>query len=94
MQSHYRRLTDSQWEIMKESLPIQRKRTYDLRDVVDGIFWGLRVGNHGVARRWRNMPENFPPWQSVYYYFRKWKADLTLEKLNWNMNKLERQGVG
>ena len=85
MQSQYQRLTDPQWEIIKEYLPIQRKRTYDLRDVVDGIFWSLRVGN-----QWRNMPEGFPPWQSVSYYFRTWKANETLEKLNWALNKMER----
>ena len=86
MQTQYQRLTGPQWEIIKEYLPVQRKRTYDLRDVVDGIFWGLRVGN-----QWRNMPEVFPPWQSVYYYFRTWKADETLEKLNWSLNKKERK---
>lgn len=86
MQCQYNRLTDPQWEIIKEYLPVQRKRNYDLRDVVDGILWGLRVGN-----QWRNMPEVYPPWQSVYYYFRRWKTDQTLENLNWAMNKLERK---
>ena len=37
------------------------------------------------------MPEGFPPWKSVYYYFRRWKWDQTLENLNWAMNKLERK---
>ena len=77
MQTQYQRLTDPQWEIIKEYLPIQRKRTYDLRDVIDGIFWGLRIGN-----QWRNMPEFFPPWQSIYYYFQTWKANKMLENLN------------
>jgi hypothetical protein len=44
MQTQYERLADidhsrsMQWEIIKEYLPIQRKQTYDLRDVVDVIF--------------------------------------------------------
>ncbi|WP_224996318.1 transposase [Cesiribacter sp. SM1] len=62
--------------MIKEYLPTQRKRSYDLRDVVDGIFRGLRIGN-----QWRNMPNVLPPWQSIYYYFRTWKANDTLEKL-------------
>ena len=37
MQTHYRKLTDLQWEIIKKKLPIQRKRKYDLREIVDGI---------------------------------------------------------
>ncbi len=87
MQTHFQRLTNPQWEAIKKHLSIHRKRTYDLRDIIDGIFWVLRVGN-----QWRNMPQCFPPgetdpasrlWSvSVYYYFSRWKADETLEKLN------------
>ncbi len=85
MQTQYERLTDSQWENIKEYLPIQRKRKYDLRQVVDAIFWILRIGS-----QWRNLPENFPPWRSVYYYFRRWKNDGTLQKLNEGLNQKER----
>ena len=87
MQSQYKRLTDSQWEVIKEYLPEQRKRKHSLREILDAIFWCLRVGN-----QWRNLPvECFPKWQLVYYYFRTWKTDDTLEKLNWQLNKLERK---
>lgn len=34
--------------------------------------------------------ESFPEWHLVYYYFRSWKANGTLEKLNWQLNKRER----
>ena len=64
MQTQYERLTDSQWENIKEYLPIQRKRKYDLRDIVDAILWILRIGS-----QWRNLPDSFPPWKSVHYYF-------------------------
>lgn len=89
MQTRYERLTDPQWEIMKEYLPVQRKRKYDLRGIVDAIFWYLRVGG-----QWRNLPESFPKWGSIYYYFRKWKDDGTLERLNAGMNRLARKEVG
>ena len=85
MQTQYERLSDAQWENIKEYLPTKRKRKYDLRDVVDAIFWMLRIGS-----QWRNLPETFPPWQSVYYYFRRWKSDDTLQKLNEALNKKER----
>lgn len=85
MQTQYERLTDSQWENIKEYLPIQRKRKYDLRQVVDAIFWILRIGS-----QWRNLPECFPPWRSVYYYFRRWKNDGTLQQLNEGLNQKER----
>jgi len=86
MQTQYEPLTDSQWENIKEYLPIQRKRKHDLREITNAIFWLLRIGS-----QWRNLPAVFPPWQSVYYYFRKWKNDDTLQKLNEGLNRKEGQ---
>lgn len=88
MQTQYERITDPQWEIMKEYLPVQRRRKHSLRFIVDAILWYLRVGG-----QWRNLPECFPKWQSVYYYFRKWQGDGTLERLNTGLNKRERKRV-
>ncbi len=86
MQSCYQRLTDWQWEVIKEFLPVQRKRKHSLREIVDAILWCLRVGN-----QWRNLPTSFPQWQLVYYYFRQWQGDGTLEKLNGHLNICERK---
>lgn len=87
MQTCYTRLTDPQWEDIKEIFSVQRKRKHSLREIVDAIFWMLRLGG-----QWRNLPEEmFPKWQLVYYYFRKWKADGTLERLNWHLNRQERK---
>ncbi|MEM8527826.1 MAG: IS5 family transposase [Bacteroidota bacterium] len=89
MQTQYERLTDSQWENIKEYLPVQRKRKYDLREIVDAIFWILRIGS-----QWRNLPECFPPWKSVYYYFSKWKKNGTLQRMNEGLNRKERVRQG
>ncbi len=90
MQSQYVRLSDPQWQIIKKNLPSQRRRKHSLRDVVDGILWVLRVGS-----QWRNLPaETFPKWQLVYYYFRRWTVDGTLERLNWSLNMQERKRQG
>ena len=86
MQTQYEKLTDSQWEIIKKKLPTQRKRKYDLRDIVDSIFRVLRVGG-----QWRNLPKGSPKWPAVYYYFRRWKADGTLFGLNCALNMLLRE---
>ncbi len=88
MQSCYQRLTDSQWEVIKEYLPVQRKRQHSLREIVDAILWCLRVGT-----QWRNLPACFAKWQLVYYYFRKWQGDGTLDRLNWQLNIQERKRV-
>jgi putative transposase len=90
MQSQYQRLTDSQWEVIKEILPAQRKRKHSLREILDAIFLCLRVGN-----QWRNLPaDGFPKWELVYYYFRSWKSNGTLERLNWQLNLKERKRQG
>lgn len=89
MQSQYQRLSDSQWKAIKDLLPCERKRKYCLRVIVDAIFFCLRVGN-----QWRNLPDSFPKWQLIYYYFRKWQTDGTLERLNWSLNRRERERVG
>jgi transposase len=64
-------LTDEEWQIIEpllpEEKPVGRLREVDLREVVNAIFY--RVDN-GV--KWRNLPSDFGPWQTVYGYFRLW----------------------
>ena len=65
-------LTDAAWELVKPLLPAARHggrpRTTDLRVVVNAIFYLLRTGC-----QWRLLPHQFPPWGTVYYYFRSWE---------------------
>jgi len=89
MQEKYERLTDSQWQVMSEFLPTKRKRRLNLRDIVDAILWMDRTGC-----QWRNLPDCFPPWKAVNYYFNKWRWDGTLFKLNIGLNVLRRIQAG
>jgi len=80
----YERLTDAQWEVIKQFLNWQRKRELSLRDVFDAILYVTRSGG-----QWRNLSQTiFPDWQAVYYYFRKWKNNGTIEKINLALNRL------
>ena len=45
-----------------------RKRTIDLREVCNALNYFNRTGC-----QWRLLPHDFPAWQTVYYYFRKWR---------------------
>lgn len=85
MIKQFRPLTDSQWEIIKYFLPIQRKREIDLRDVLNGIFYILRTGV-----QWRNLPSCFPKWSAVYYYFDIWKKNDTFRAINLFLNMFDR----
>lgn len=86
MQAQYERLTDDQWEVIKQFLNWQRKRQVDLRQIMDAILFITRTG-----LQWRNLKETkFPDWQAVYYYFDRWKKQGVFEKINAALNQLER----
>ena len=89
MQTHFKELSDTCWQIIEENLKDRRKRKHNLRDVVNGILEILRTGS-----QWRNLNHPRVGWQSIYYYFRKWKLDGTLERLNSELNKKERKRQG
>jgi putative transposase len=63
-------LSEEEWQLIMPHLPtdnlVGRPRTHDWHDILDGIFYVLRTGC-----QWRYVPKEFPPWQSVYRYFRK-----------------------
>ena len=70
-------LTDRQWEIIEPFMPAPqkrgRKRRVDLREVVNAILYISRTGC-----QWRNLPHDFPPKNTVWYYFARFKKDGTL----------------
>lgn len=70
-------LTDSQWEIISEMLDDQRKRKYSIRLIVDAILY---ITKSGI--QWRMLPKDFPKWQLVYYYFRKWSFNGETEQIH------------
>ena len=74
-------LTDEQWELLKPMLPPDkprgRKRRVDLRDILNAILYLLRSGCS-----WRMLPHDFPPWQTVYGYFYRWRDSELFTHLN------------
>ena len=56
--------------------PKERFRKYSLRSVFDGILYIVKTGV-----QWRMLPSDFAPWQTVYYYFSKWKNEVMLEEI-------------
>jgi putative transposase len=74
-------LTDEQWEILQPLIPSEkpggRPRKTNIREVINAIFYLLRSGC-----AWRLLPHDFPPWQTVYTYFRQWKKNGTWKKIH------------
>jgi putative transposase len=63
-------LTDEQWGLIRRMIPRSKKggrpRSTRMRRVVDAIMY---VVTHGC--KWRGLPSDFPPWRTVYGYFKE-----------------------
>jgi putative transposase len=86
-------LTNREWTLLRPLLPPAklggRPRSTDLRAVLNAIFYVLRSGC-----QWRLLPREFPPWSTVYDYFRKWRTAGVWEQINTVLRKQVRQQVG
>jgi putative transposase len=74
-------LTDAEWDYLHALLPpvapTGRPRLHSLRTILNAIFYQLRTGG-----AWRFLPQEWPPWQTVYHYLRTWRLDGTWERLH------------
>jgi transposase len=69
-------LTNEQRAVLAPLLPVGvrpgRPAMYSRRQLIDGIRWRTRTG-----APWRDVPERYGPWESVYGLFRRWQRDGT-----------------
>ncbi|MFC9756911.1 transposase [Streptomyces sp. NPDC056921] len=77
-------LTDDQWALVEPLLPPARvgpkggrREKHPRRRIVDAIFYVVRTGC-----AWRQLPKDFPPWPTVYWYFTWWHDDGTVERIH------------
>jgi transposase len=74
-------MTDAEWALLEPVLPAAksfgRPREWPLRQVLDGLFYLLRSGCS-----WRLLPREYPPWRTVYGYFRNWRDSGVLEQVH------------
>lgn len=92
-------LTEGQWSYINKYFFENdcRHRKYSLRSVFEAILYLLVSGC-----QWRMLPKDFPKWQSVYKYFRKWREDGRIEhfiektvmRVRKNRNQPETPSVG
>ena len=72
-------LTDEEWEQIRSLVPKPKsgrgkrgRPALDRRVLMNAILYVVRGGC-----AWRLLPGDFPPWQTVYGYFRRWSQDWT-----------------
>jgi putative transposase len=86
-------LNDRKWQIictlLSPALLGGRPRTIRLRKLMDAILYITRSGC-----AWRLLPHDFPPWQTVYGYFRRWKNDGTWQRIHDTLRASVRRKAG
>ena len=85
-------LTDAEWLILFAFLPAPspcgRHRKWEMREIVNAIFYVLRGG---IA--WSMLPKEFPPWSTAYRWFARFRDDGTWERINHHLVMLDRERV-
>jgi putative transposase len=86
-------LSDAEFERLDRLLPAPkpwgRAWAHPLREILDGIFYVVRTGC-----QWRQLPHEFAPWPTVYWWFRRFRLDGTWMHLNAALWELARRAVG
>ena len=86
-------LTDGQWQVIAPLIPDARSggrpRKATSRELIDAILYFLRAG---VA--WRLLPHDLPPWQTVYYYLRRWQREGVWESIHHTLVMADRERSG
>jgi putative transposase len=86
-------LTDREWEYIKSMIPPAkpggRRRVTDLRQTLNAVFYVTRTGC-----AWRYLPLEYPPWQTVYGYFRRWRLEGVWQRLHGRLRGDAREQEG
>ncbi len=86
-------LTDDEYACLAPYLPPPRARgrprLHRWRELLNGMFYVVRTGC-----QWRALPHEFPPWKTVYHYWRAWRLDGTWERLHAALREAVRVRAG
>ncbi len=86
-------LTDAEWEHIASLIPPAkrggRKRTVDVREVVNGLMYVLSTGC-----QWRYVPKDLPPRSTLFDYFDLWTWNGTLDRIHHALYVKCREAMG
>jgi putative transposase len=86
-------LTDREWGLLEPLLPAPKKRgrprLHSPRAILNAVFYVLKSGC-----QWRMLPRDFPPWKTIFHYFRRWRLDGTWERINRVLRRRLREKLG
>ena len=88
-------LTDAEWEVLEPLLPQilpkkqqTRPSNWTKREIIDGILYQLKNGCN-----WGDLPKDLPPYSTVYWHYKQWRAAGVFEKLMDTLHQQVRQQV-
>ena len=89
-------LTDAQWQSIAPLLAHQRFLKHHPRSLLDALFYLTKTGCPTPPRwgGWRYLPDTYPPWQTVYYHFRRWAESGLLTRLTHRLRRAVRRKAG
>jgi putative transposase len=86
-------ISDEEWAILEPLIPPEkpggRPRETDMREVINAIWYVL----HGGIQ-WRMLPHEFPPWSTVWHYFRIWRKTGVWEQMHTILRERLRSRLG
>jgi transposase len=84
-------LTSKEWETIEPLLPRREKRCgrprVDDRKVINAILWIL-----GTGAPWRDLPESYGKWNTVYNRFQQWTAEGVWENIFNTVTQIAQRG--
>src|SRR4029453_14319400 len=82
-------LSDAEWQLLAPLIPAPkpggRPPIHDRRELVNAMAYWL-----GAGCAWRLLPQDLPPWQTVYHYFRNWRDQGLWEQVHATLRTQER----
>ena len=86
-------LTDHQWQCIMPLIPpakaLGRPRSVEMRQVINAMLYIVATGV-----QWRMVPKDYPRWQTVYHYFRRWRDDGTWQRIHDTLRAEVRRRAG
>ena len=86
-------ISDEEWNVLEPLIPPEKPggkpRTINMREVINAIWYVLRSGC-----QWRMVPHEFPPWSTVWGYFRIWRKTGVWEQMHSSLREAVRSRQG
>ena len=70
-------LSANSWQVIEKMIIVRRRSKWDLLEIVNAILYLTKNGC-----MWRDIPGEFPPWETVYWYYSKWVKDGTWKSIS------------